>query len=675
MFDAILAAASGCFTPINLLAIILSTTLGIVIGALPGFGATTGLIIVLPLTFSMDPGTALVTLTGIYVGAEYGGSISSILLNTPGTGGAVVTCFDGFPLAQKGKAREALFISNIASFSGGIVGGLTMLLFMPILARFALEFGAGEILLLSIMGLLLVGTISNGDPLKGILSASLGVFITCIGADPFLGLSRYDFGTMILIGGMPFIPVMLGVFSIPYMIQLVLEGSGSSKTRIDFQKQSMRDNAAVFIRVAKVMFSGMKWLLVKSGLIGVGIGAIPGVGGSVSTMVAYSAAKNASRHPEEFGHGSMEGIAAPESSNNGLVGGSLIPVLTLGIPGSPSAAIFMGAIFMHGMTPGPNFMTQQAPLAYLLILSIFLCALVQLTLGFLSIGSLTNVLRVPVSRLFPAIVLICGIGAYVVRGLEFDIYLFTLCGFVLYILSHIGFNAGAFILGMILGSETERALLEALTIAQAKGGLFAYYCGRPIALGLIGLLALYAIWRIWKELHKDPCKDLPEQECLPGSWKGMRGCDAVFSLLCLAALVVLFSMSFSLPEKTAIFPRITLGIAGASMLVLLGKSLFWAKAYYGSTRSPFAGLPFGKLGILGGSWLIYLLGIGHLGFYSSSFLMMAFYTNLICFWESKSSLTPKKVVKNTLFSLIFTAVCYVVFKYFFLVSMPVPLLF
>lgn len=674
MFDAILTAAASCFTPINLLAIILSTTLGIIIGALPGFGATTGLIIVLPLTFSMDPGTALVTLTGIYVGAEYGGSISSILLNTPGTGGAVVTCFDGFPMAQKGKAREALFISNIASFSGGIVGGLTMLLFMPILARFALEFGAGEILLLSIMGLLLVGTISNGDPLKGILSASLGVFITCVGADPFLGLSRYDFGTMILIGGLPFIPVMLGVFSIPYMIQLVLEGSGGGKTHIDFRNHGMRDNATVFLRVARTMFSRMKWLLVKSGLIGVGIGAIPGVGGSVSTMVAYSAAKNASRHPEEFGHGSMEGVAAPESSNNGLVGGSLIPVLTLGIPGSPSAAIFMGAIFMHGMTPGPNFMTEQAPLAYMLILSIFFCALVQLTLGFISIGSLTNVLRVPVSRLFPAIVLICGIGAYVVRGLEFDIYLFTICGFILYILSHIGFNAGAFILGMILGSETERALLEALTIAQAKGGLLSYYCERPIALGLLALLLAYGIWRVWKELHKDPCRDLPEQECMPGSWKGLRGCDAVFSVLCLGFLAVLFYMSFSLPEKLAIFPRLTLTVAGTSMLVLLGKSLFWAKAYYGSTQSPFAGLPFGKLGVLAGSWLIYLLGIKYLGFYSSSFLMMSFYTNLIRAWEQKGRVSPKEVVKNTVFSFVFTAICYVVFKYFFQVTTPVPFL-
>lgn len=227
------------------------------------------------------------------------------------------------------------------------------------------------------------------------------------------------------------------------------------------------------------------------------IGIVPGVGGSVATMVAYSSARRASKQPEMFGKGAREGIAAPEASNNGLVGGSLIPVLALGIPGSPAAAIFMGAIFLHGMTPGPNFLVSQGNLVYLLIMAVFMAAVVQLLLGFLTIGSFANILKVPPYLLFPSLLVICCIGAYVVRGLEFDMWLFSGFGLAAFFLVRLGFNPGAFILGMILGGITEGSLLETLTLARAQGGLLAYFMGRTIALIIIGMVVIYFAWRLF----------------------------------------------------------------------------------------------------------------------------------------------------------------------------------
>ena len=613
MLDMVLQGVLGVLQPINILTLILTVSLGIVIGALPGFGAATGLILVLPLTYSLDPGTAFVALCGVYVGAEYGGSISSILLNTPGTGGAVVTCFDGFPLAQRGKAREALFISNIASFSGGIVSGLVMLFCMPILGGAVLHFGAGEILVLAVIGLLLVGSISAGDPLKGVGSAALGVFMTCIGADAFMGNPRFDFDIPILIGGIPFIPVMLGVFSVPHLLRLAL-GRQDGTQAVSMRNMSMRENARIFLDVFRDMFARMKILLLRSGLFGVLIGIVPGVGGSVATMVAYSSARRASKQPEMFGKGAREGIAAPEASNNGLVGGSLIPVLALGIPGSPAAAIFMGAIFLHGMTPGPNFLVSQGNLVYLLIMAVFMAAVVQLLLGFLTIGSFANILKVPPYLLFPSLLVICCIGAYVVRGLEFDMWLFSGFGLAAFFLVRLGFNPGAFILGMILGGITEGSLLETLTLARAQGGLLAYFMGRTIALIIIGMVVIYFAWRLFSAWRTHEPRSAAEASARAetrevGPWSGLRGYDAAYSVLLLGICAWLYSMLNELAPSTALFPRIVLTVLMLSMGALLAKTVFFGRLYANKTESPFSGTRWTALSGVLIVWGLYLWGL------------------------------------------------------------------
>lgn len=685
MFDLIVQGMAGCLAPINLLTIVVAVSLGIVVGALPGFGAATGLILVLPLTYSMDPGTAFIALTGVYVGAEYGGSISSILLNTPGTGGAVVTCFDGFPMAQQGKAREALFISNIASFSGGIISGLIMLFCMPLLGSFVLKFGAGEIFVLAAIGLLLVGSISQGDPLKGISSAALGVFMTCIGADSFMGNLRFDFDIPILIGGIPFIPVMLGVFSVPHLLNMVLAGRvGNQATRrtIAMQNLGMGENIRIFTGVFRRMFASMKLLLARSGIIGVLIGMVPGVGGAVATMVAYSAAKRASKRPDTFGKGAPEGIAAPEASNNGLVGGSLIPVLALGIPGSPAAAIFMGAIFLHGMTPGPNFLVSQGSLVYLLIMAVFLAAIVQLLLGLFTIGSFAGILKVPPYRLFPAILVVCSIGAYVVRGLEFDVWLFAGFGIAAFFLVRLGFNAGAFILGMILGSITERSLLEALTIASAKGTLWEYFLSRTIAVVIVLLVLVYFAWRLYRAWRaRGLCAAAPDDEAAAacagdtaasGSWRGLRGFDAGYALLTLGACAFLYAQLDGLAESTALFPRLVLIVLGLTMAALLLKTLFLGRLYAGKDHSPFEAVPWKSMAFIVAVWVAYLYGITLLGFYTASFFMVLILT-LALYAATGRTPTGRTTAVNLAYATLFSLSSWVVFHLLFQINTPTGL--
>lgn len=668
MFDMILDGLLTCLTPINILTTFIAVSLGIIVGALPGFGASIGMIIVLPLTYTMDPGTALIALTGVYVGCEYGGSISSILLNTPGTSAAMVTAFDGYPMARNGHARKALFLSNISSFCGGIMSGLSMLLFLPILAPLVIKFGALEILLLTMVGLFLVGTISAGDPYKGMVSAALGIFVTCIGIDSYIGNPRFDFGIDVLIGGIPFVPVMLGIFSLPSMLELALSRHHSSPQgkNIMFEKNSFRDNVREFKKIFHLLFTRMKKLLVRSGLYGAIIGIVPGVGASVATMAAYSSAKQASAHPEKFGSGAEEGIAAAECANNALVGGAYIPVLALGIPGSPAAAILMAAIFMHGMTPGPNFLANEGGTVYMIIMALFVCAAVQLLLGLLSIGSLAHILRVPVYRLFPDVLVICAIGAYVVRGLQLDIQVFVGFGFLAYLLIRIGFNCGAFALGFILGPMVERSLLEAWSLASVKGFL-PYIMSRPMARGMLACLLAYAVFHFCRARRKEfrPNRVRAEKR-IPHLFEGLRGADFLFSLLMLLLSGGLASMLRQYPYKTALFPGIVLGSIAILMFFLLLKTIFSGKSYAGKYENPYADVQFKPLFMLGIVIGLYLACIACIGFYTSSFFAV-FILSLLLKYEYFSF---RLVLDSALYSILFTLLAYVIFHMLFGIVTP-----
>lgn len=672
MFELIIQGIQTCLSPVNLLAMFLSVPLGIIVGCLPGFGAATGLVLVLPMTYSMEPSTAFVALTGIYLGAEYGGSISAILLNTPGTAAAVVTSFDGHQMARQGKARDALLISNIASFSGGMIGGLCMLLFMPLLGPFVLEFGAGEIFVLSAAGLLLVGSVTRGNRIKGVISVGLGLLFTFVGADGVTGVSRFDFDIPILVGGLPLIAGLLAMFAIPQMLDVAM-GPRQDTTEIHMGNGGLRGNMGMFGRYLRKIYRCYPLNILRSSLFGVIIGIIPGVGAAVSSMAAYSAAKKASKHPEEFGHGAEDGIVAPESANNALVGGSLIPVLSLGIPGSAAAALYMGAIFMHGMTPGPNFLIKQADLVYILIMAVFLCSVVQLVLGALTIGSFANILKVPASRLFPAVIAVCCIGAYVVRTLDFDISFFIWLGLIAYLLSALGFDMKAVVLGAFLAPAMERALMEAMSIAPAMGGLVPYFMSRTIALVMLGVILLYLAFILvssWRQARICPPAE-EEGTCLPAEWKGERGTDlAVYILLILGSLW-LGSICADYPFRSRLFPLATFGLIILCCVIGIVRCVFFSAGYGGRNISPLARIPWRKFAVLGAYMAGYLALMDVLGFYVATVPYVIANSLTIHFWQ-EGSVTKRRVLWDIVFALAYTLIAYLVFTVIFLSEMPMP---
>ena len=396
-----------------------------------------------------------------------------------------------------------------------------------------------------------------------------------------------------------------------------------------------------------------------------------GVGASVATMLAYSSAKRTSKEPEEFGKGAVEGIVASECSNNGLVGGAFIPVLALGIPGSPAAAVFMAAIFMHGMAPGPNFLANQGPVVYMVIVALFLCALVQMLLGLFTIGSLANILRIPSDKLFPGVIVICAIGAYVVRGLNLDIWIFVLFGLATYFLVKLGFNPGAYALGVILGPIVERSMLEALSLARAKGAL-VYFMNRPVAQAMLVLIALYVLYRVYKRVRNGKAvQKKAASGDIPGLWQGMRGADMISALIALPIIAGLASMLGDYPTKTAMFPAIVLGLLAVLMVAIIFKAVFRPASYAGMTEAPFACINWTGIGMHAVLLIAYVLGIKYIGFYVASAVLIFVLCNIL----KRDSFSSRDVLWNVVFTVVFVAVCYVIFSLGFGVATPRGILF
>ncbi len=671
--DAILSGFLNCLEPLHLVTMLLSVVLGVIVGALPGFGAATGLIIVLPLTYSMDSSIALVALVGVYAGAEYGGSISAILLNTPGTASAVVTAFDGFPMAHEGRPREALLYSNVASTIGGIVGGLVMLIFLPVLINFAFLFGAGEIFFMALLGLTLIGTVSNGDLPKGISSIAIGILLSTVGADATSGVPRFYFNSNSLFSGIPNIPVMLGLFSLPFLMQGIISRRPDAQ-QVHFPAAGMRDNARLFCRTLREVLGRMKIIVLRSSLMGILIGIIPGVGATVSTFLAYSTAKDSSPTPERFGKGAPEGIVAPESANNALVGGSLIPVLSLGIPGSPAAAVFMGAIFMHGMMPGPSFMEHEPVLVYTVVCAVIVASLLQFVLGMCGIGFLANILRVPLHFLVPAVIAVCAIGAYSMRGIGFDIELFVLFGILGFFFVRMNYSISAVMLGMILGKITEVSLVEAINISASRGGLWAYFTGRPLSIVLFAVFVVYLAYVIVSGYRRGrKSRDMAKDEAslrIPTLFQGMRRCDFGMGCLLLACGAALTPEALSYPDNSRIFPLLALGLLFAGSAAVCLRALFMPGAYAGAVDGPFASIMGPRAAVMFAFVVVYTAVMLLVGFYFSTLLFVLVMSLYIRRLRGSRLEGRMLFVRHAAFSFVYTLALWFVFSEIFLLQMP-----
>lgn len=469
--------------PLNLVLIIAGTLFGMVCGALPGVSSSMAIILLLPFTYNMEPVTAIVTLVAVYIGGAAGGSISAILLKIPGTPEAVATTFDGHPMAQKGQAGRALGIAISASSFGGIFSAFCMVVAAPLLASLALKFQSAEYLMLALLGLSCITSIGGKDQLKAMIAAVLGLLFSTIGIDPINGANRFVFDQPFLMNGISYIPVMIGVFAAAEVYKTAAEEYGKKKEAGDL-------TASGRVKMEMVKFVEMlrMWkTLIKSSIIGTVIGIIPAAGGSIAALVSYGEAVRSSKTPDNFGKGEPEGIAAPESANNAAVGGSMVPTMVLGIPGSPTAAVIMAAFMIHGLRPGPLILKDQPILLYAVFIGLILASLLLFVGGRFITKEFARVLKLPYPLLGTLIIALGVVGAYSLQNSFYDVLIMLVFSVVGFLFNHYKYSSSAFILGLILGGMAENSLRKQLVIGN---GSWAGFVTRPLSLAILILSLL-----------------------------------------------------------------------------------------------------------------------------------------------------------------------------------------
>jgi len=471
-------ALSQVLEPNIFLIIMAGVLAGMVVGALPGLTATMSVGILVGLTFGLHPLQGLSMLIGIYCGAIYGGSISAILINIPGTPASAASCADGYALSQKGRAGPTLGLAAVLSFVGGTISVVILVIFAPLIARVTLKFSPVEYTMLALFGLSIIAYVSGKSLVKGLVSGLLGIFLKCWGIDPIYGYPRFTFGQTELVGGVEFIPVMIGAFGLAEVI---------------FQLKAKEYKIGIIQKITNVfpklsVLRKQAFNVVRSAIIGTFVGALPGAGCDIAAWVAYGEAKRASKHSDKFGTGVIEGIAAPTTANNAATGGAMIPMLTLGIPGDSVTAILIGALMIHGLRPGPLLFRQHPDLVYGLFIAMFLANLLFLIFGLAGARIFPKVIATPKNVLMPIIVVLCCVGSYAMRNSIFDIYVMFAFGIIGYFMRRADFPVAPLVLGMILGPIAESNMRRALLIS---GGNPWVFFTRPISATLLILIIIF----------------------------------------------------------------------------------------------------------------------------------------------------------------------------------------
>jgi len=483
--ELVLTVVSSVFNPISLLYLVLGMVVGVIFGIIPGLNGQVGVALLVPFTYGMGAAQGLLMLGGIYMGSSYGGSVSAILMNCPGTGEAACTALDGNPLSLKGRANEALSYSCLASSFGGFVGIVAMIFFTPLLAKVALKFGPAEMFMVSIGGLVIVGGMLGKSPAKGFIAVAIGLLISCVGMDAStIGQARLTFGSPFLRAGLPQIPVMVGFFAVTEMIMLVnREGSLASENQQLFS----------FLQGVKGLFKHWR-VLIKSSVIGTIIGILPGTGGAIASFLSYGEVTRnpeKSKDPTPFGQGNVEGVIAPESANNAAVGGSFVPMLALGVPGSATSAIIFGALLIHGIEPGPGLFANHVDLVYSFMWGMLITIPVMILIGMYGRKLFSRVLQLQTVFVIPAVLIFAVIGAYSARNNWMDVVITVVTGFVGVFLKKAKIPIAPIVIGIILGPIVERNFRRSIPIATASGdSLFSYIVLRPISLFIIVLIVI-----------------------------------------------------------------------------------------------------------------------------------------------------------------------------------------
>jgi putative tricarboxylic transport membrane protein len=496
----LLLGFSVALTPVNLFWCLVGVILGTMVGVLPGLGPAATIAMLLPLTLKMDHTTAIIALAGIFYGARYGGSTTSILLNIPGESSSVVTCLDGYQMARQGRAGAALGISAIASFVAGTVGVLGLMLVAPPLARFALRFAPPEYFALMVLGLAMVVFLAGESMVKALLAMLVGLWIATIGTDLFTAESRFTFGQVKLLGGVDFIAATVGVFAIGE-VMVNLESQGGAEI---FKLAKGLRNLLPTLQDLK----DCRFAFLNGSVIGFVVGALPGAGATVASFLSYGLEKAVSRHPEKFGTGVIEGVAAPEGANNADAGGALVPLLTLGIPGGNTTAILLGGLILWGYKPGPLLIQEHPELFWGLVASMYIGNVLLLVLNLPLVPLFAQILRLPYYVLYPLILGISIVGVYSVNNSLFDVWMMGLFGLLGYLMRKLDFPAAALILGMVLGDGLERALRQSLMMSQGDitilaarplSGTLLFFAAVILCLPVVGKVRSWRIEAIERE--------------------------------------------------------------------------------------------------------------------------------------------------------------------------------
>ena len=514
MLQQIIESTHILFQPLNLILAFVGSTAGVIIGAIPGLSATMGVALLIPLTFALEPASGLIMLAGIYCGAIYGGSISAILIRTPGTPAAVATMYDGYPLTLQGKAHIALGIAIFSSAFGGIFSAFVLLFVAHPIARFALEFRSPEMFWLAVFGMSIIASLGEGSVLKGFISGGIGLIIATVGMHPLTGQLRYTFGFASLYSGVPIIIALIGLFS-PSQSMVLAENPGEQKSaKLDI-KGSLFPGFKIFWKY--------KATLVRSSVIGTIIGAIPGAGATVSSFVCYNEARRWSKEKSKFGKGNPEGVMAAETANNAVTGGSLVPLLTLGIPGNAVTAALIGGLMIHGLIPGPKLFIETADIIYAFILSLFVVNVFYVLVGFYGLKYVVKVVNTPKPVLAPAIICLSVVGSFAIRNNIFDVWAMFLFGLLGYTLRQMKFPLAPIVLAIILGPIAEKNLDRAVTIASARGtSIWSVFFHSPVAVTLIVLTILSIAAGIWGNIGQGPMEMEKTQEQTKGNMDGDR---------------------------------------------------------------------------------------------------------------------------------------------------------
>lgn len=490
LFNNLLMGLQVASDPTILWYCFLGVFLGTAVGVLPGIGALAAISLLLPMTYHMSPTAAIVMLAGVYYGAQYGGSTASILMNLPGGPASAVTCLDGYPMAKNGKAGIALFITTIASLVGAMIGLVLLVLFSPAIAEVGLKFGPAELFAMMVLGLVAASSMGTGSPIKGLAMVVMGVLLGMVGTDVNSGAARFTFDIPELMDGINLVALAMGLFGVAEVVRNIHGQDDSQK----IEKVTLRS----MIPAREEMRRSYPAML-RGSALGSALGALPGVGPSIAAFMSYAIEKRVAKDPSQFGQGAVQGISAPESANNAAAQTAFVPSLSLGIPGDAVMAIMLGALIIHGITPGPMLINEQPEMFWGLVVSFAIGNLMLVLLNIPTISIWVSLLRIPFTWLYPAILVFVALGVYSVNNNHFDIYMVAGLGVLGYLFMLLRFEAAPLLLGYILGPMVEENLRRALLLSRGDPAIFF---DRPISATLLYVTLAMLGWTLFKFLRR-----------------------------------------------------------------------------------------------------------------------------------------------------------------------------